>query len=113
MRRVVVDVFFSTRIVPDIDLASPRDQETLKRLEQTVTGLTEYIVEVTGFADSTGSAAMNTKLSEDRARAVITFLMQQGNVPIRNIVASGAMGEYETEAPDETKAGGPRTVGLK
>jgi outer membrane protein OmpA-like peptidoglycan-associated protein len=83
MRRVVVDLFFSIRIVPDLDLASPRDQETLKRLEQTVTGLTEYIVEVTGFADSTGSAAMNTKLSEDRARAVITFLMQRGNVPIR------------------------------
>jgi len=105
MRRVVVDLLFSTRIVPDIDLASPRDQETLKRLEQTVTGLTEYIVEVTGFADSTGSAAMNTKLSEDRARAVITFLMQQGNVPIRHIVAPGAMGEYGAKAPNETKAG--------
>jgi OmpA-OmpF porin, OOP family len=105
MRRVVVDLFFSTRIVPDIDLASPRDQETLKRLAQTATGLTGYIVEVTGFADSTGSAAMNTKLSEDRAKAVITFLRQQGNVPIRHIVAPGAMGEYGAKAPNETKAG--------
>jgi len=105
MRRVVVDVFLSTRSVPVIGLASPQDQETLKQLAQTDTGLTGYIVEVTGFADSTGSAAMNTKLSEDRAKAVITFLMQQGNVPIRHIVAPGAMGEYGPKASNETKAG--------
>ena len=111
MRRVVVDLFFSTRIVPDIDLASPRDQETLKRLAQTATGLTGYIVEVTGFADSTGSAAMNTKLSEDRAKAVITFLMQQGNVPIRHIVAQWA--NMEQRRQTRLKPGGPRTVGLK
>jgi OmpA-OmpF porin, OOP family len=60
---------------------------------------------VTGYADSSGSAAMNTKLSEARAKAVITFLMQQGNVPVRYIVAPGAMGEYGAAAPNETKAG--------
>jgi OmpA-OmpF porin, OOP family len=84
---------------------SATDQEELKKLAETATGLKGYIVEVTGFADSTGSAAINTKLSEDRAKAVITFLMQQGNVPIRHIVAPGAMGEYGAKAPNETKAG--------
>jgi len=84
---------------------SKQDQETLKQLAQTATGLKGYIVEVTGFADATGGAAMNTKLSEDRAQAVVTFLMQQGNVPIRHIVAPGAMGEYGAKAPNETKAG--------
>jgi OOP family OmpA-OmpF porin len=69
------------------------------------TGLTGYIIEVTGYADSTGSAAMNTKLSEDRAKAVVTYLMQQGSVPTRHIVAPGAMGEYGAAAPNETKAG--------
>jgi OmpA-OmpF porin, OOP family len=84
---------------------SATDQETLKQLARTATGLTGYIVEVTGFADATGSAAMNTKLSEERSKAVVTFLMQQGNVPIRHIVAPGAMGEYGAKAPNETKAG--------
>ena len=84
---------------------SAADQEELKKLAQTATGLTGYIIEVTGYADSTGGAAMNTKLSEDRAKAVIIFLMQQGNVPIRHIVAPGAMGEYGAAAPNETKAG--------
>jgi OmpA-OmpF porin, OOP family len=84
---------------------SAADQEELKKLAGTATGLTGYIIEVTGYADSTGGAAMNTKLSEDRAKAVVTYLMQQGSVPIRHIVAPGAMGEYGPAAPNETKAG--------
>jgi outer membrane protein OmpA-like peptidoglycan-associated protein len=84
---------------------SAKDEEELKGLAQKAKALTGYIVEVTGYADATGSAAMNTQLSEDRARAVIAFLMQQGNVPIRHIVAPGAMGEYGAAATNETKAG--------
>jgi OOP family OmpA-OmpF porin len=84
---------------------SKADQEELKKLAETATGLKGYIVEVTGYTDATGSAAMNTKLSEDRAKAVITYLVQQGSVPIRHIVAPGAMGEYGAAAPNETKAG--------
>ncbi|PYX51431.1 MAG: OmpA family protein [Acidobacteria bacterium] len=84
---------------------SSEDQEQLKQLAQTATGLSGYIVEVMGYADSTGDAAMNTKLSEDRAKAVITYLVQQGNIPVRHIVAPGAMGEYGAAAPNETKAG--------
>jgi outer membrane protein OmpA-like peptidoglycan-associated protein len=84
---------------------SPEDQEQLKQLAQSAESLKGYIVEVMGYADSTGNAAMNTKLSEDRAKGVITYLVQQGNVPIRHIVAPGAMGEYGAAAPNETKAG--------
>jgi outer membrane protein OmpA-like peptidoglycan-associated protein len=81
------------------------DQEELKKLAQTAAGLKGYIVEVTGYADSTGSAAINTKLSEDRAKAVVTYLFQQGGIPVRHIVAPGAMGEYGAAAPNETKSG--------
>ena len=84
---------------------SPADQQKLKDLSKTATGLTGYIVEVTGYADSTGSAVMNTKLSEQRAQAVVTYLFQQGNVPMRHIVAPGAMGEYGPTASNETKTG--------
>jgi len=84
---------------------SAQDQEELKRIAETAKGLTGYIVEVTGYADATGSAAMNTKLSEERAKGVVTYLIQQGSVPVRHIVAPGAMGEYGSKAPNETKAG--------
>lgn len=82
-----------------------KDQIELKELANTATRLKGYIIEVTGYADSTGSAAMNTKLSEDRAKAVVTYLIQRGEVPVRHIVAPGAMGEYGSAAPNETKAG--------
>lgn len=66
---------------------SPEDEEQIKQLAQTATSLTGYIIEVMGYTDATGSAEMNTKLSEDRAKAVVTYLIQQGNVPVRHIVA--------------------------
>jgi outer membrane protein OmpA-like peptidoglycan-associated protein len=84
---------------------APEDEEQLKQLAQTATGLKGYIIEVMGYTDSTGNAAMNTKLSEDRAKAVITCLVQQGSVPVRHIVAPGAMGEYGEAASNETKEG--------
>jgi OmpA-OmpF porin, OOP family len=84
---------------------SSKDQEELKQLAQTATNLTGYIIEVTGHADSTGSAAINTKLSEERARKVVAYLFQQARVPMRHIVAPGAMGEYGPTASNETKAG--------
>jgi len=94
---------------------SAQDQEELNKLAQTATGLTGYIIEVTGYADSTGSAARNTKLSENRAKAVVIYLMQRGNVPVRHIVAPGAMGEYGAVTSNETKAGraGNRRVEVK
>jgi OOP family OmpA-OmpF porin len=84
---------------------SAEDKGELQKIAQTAAGLTGYIIEVTGYADSTGSAEMNTKLSEDRAKAAITYLMQQGNVPVRHIVAPGAMGEYGPAATNETQSG--------
>jgi len=84
---------------------SAKDKDDLSKLAQSATGMTGYIIEVMGYTDSSGSAAMNTKLSENRAQAVINYLIQQGNVPVRHIVAPGAMGEYGAEASNETKAG--------
>jgi len=84
---------------------SSADEEQLKQLAQSAEALKGYIVEVAGYADASGDAEMNTKLSENRAKAVVTYLMQQGKVPIRHIVAPGAMGEYGSVAPNETKEG--------
>ena len=84
---------------------SKQDQAELKKLAENAKGLTGYVVEVIGYADATGSAAINTKLSENRAKAVVTYLMQQCQVPMRRIVAPGAMGEYGPAATNETKSG--------
>jgi OmpA-OmpF porin, OOP family len=84
---------------------SAADQEQLKKLAQSAVGLAGYIIEVKGFADSTGNAIMNEKLSEERAEAVVGYLVQQCDVPVRHIVAPGAMGEYQPTASNETSEG--------
>lgn len=84
---------------------SAKGQQDLKALADQAKGLTGFIVEVVGYTDSTGSAAVNTKLSSQRAQAVVTFLMQQGGVPVRHIIAPGAMGEYGAVATNETAKG--------
>jgi len=64
-----------------------------------------YIIEVKGFASATGSAAMNQKLSEDRANNVTTILLQQGRVPLTRMLAPGAMGESEQVGNAKTVEG--------
>jgi len=84
---------------------SKESEAAIKTLAETARGLKGYLIEVIGYADATGHDSINTKLSEDRARAVITYLIQQGGVPVRHIVAPGAMGEYAPVASNETAAG--------
>jgi len=62
-----------------------------------------YMIEIKGFASSTGSAAVNQKLSEDRAANVAHLLLQRGRVPLTNMLAPGAMGESE-QVGDENSA---------
>jgi len=84
---------------------SAADQEGLKKLAQNAVNLKGYIIQVKGFADSSGNAAMNQSLSMERAQNVIAFLLQNCNVPVRHIVAPGAMGEAAPVASNETAAG--------
>jgi OmpA-OmpF porin, OOP family len=82
-----------------------KDQTALIDLAHSVASLSGYLIEVKGFADSSGNAAMNQKLSMDRAQAVVAFLIQNCNVPVRRIVAPGAMGTTAPAASNETAQG--------
>jgi OmpA-OmpF porin, OOP family len=52
-----------------------------------------YMVQVIGYASSTGSQELNQRLSEDRANNIAILLSQQGHIPLTNMLAPGAMGE--------------------
>jgi OOP family OmpA-OmpF porin len=82
-----------------------KDQAALTDLAHNAVNLTGYLIEVKGFADSSGNPAMNQKLSMDRAREVVAFLIQSCNVPVRRIVAPGAMGTTAPVASNETAQG--------
>jgi OmpA-OmpF porin, OOP family len=86
-------------------MISAKDKTALKDLARTAVNLTGYIIQIKGFADSSGNAAMNQKLSMDRAQEVIAFLIQDCNVPVRHIVAPGAMGVSAPAATNETAQG--------
>jgi OmpA-OmpF porin, OOP family len=84
---------------------SAADREALNKLAHNAVNLKGYIIQVKGFADSSGNAAMNQKLSMERAQNVIAFLLQNCNVPVRHIIAPGAMGEAAPVGSNETAAG--------
>jgi len=64
-----------------------------------------YVIEVAGFADTTGNAARNQILSENRANAVVRYLEQQGNIPIHRILTPTGMGTSHEAADNKTKEG--------
>ncbi len=77
----------------------------LLQLAQQAKGITAYIIQVQGYASKVGSAALNQKLSAERADHVLEFLEQQGNIPLTNVLAPGAMGTSSQVAPDATAEG--------
>jgi outer membrane protein OmpA-like peptidoglycan-associated protein len=84
---------------------SAKDKSALEQLGKDAAGMKGYLVEVKGFADSSGNAAMNQKLSMERAQGVVAYLIQNCNVSVRHIVAPGAMGEADPAATNETTKG--------
>lgn len=64
-----------------------------------------YMIQVKGYASAVGSAAVNQKLSEERAANVTNILIQQGHVPLTNMLAPGAMGESKQVESDKTAEG--------
>jgi outer membrane protein OmpA-like peptidoglycan-associated protein len=83
----------------------PKYQPQLLQLVQKAQTVTAYMVQVKGYASSSGSASLNQKLSEDRANSVALFLQQQAHVPLTRMLAPGAMGETRQVGNDQTAEG--------
>jgi OOP family OmpA-OmpF porin len=91
----------------------PKYNSQLLALTEKAKTIDGYMIEVKGFASSTGSAALNQKLSEDRANGVTNIIIQQGHVPLTRMLAPGAMGESEqvgNEKSADTEAENRRVV---
>jgi OOP family OmpA-OmpF porin len=64
-----------------------------------------YMLDVEGFADITGKANKNQVLSEARASAVIHYLEEDANIPVRRILAPSGMGTSHAAADNSTVEG--------
>ena len=83
----------------------PQYKEQLLKLAQQAKGITAYILQVQGYASAVGSAALNQRLSSERAEAVTAILVQQGQIPLTNMLAPGAMGTSSQVDSDKTSEG--------
>ena len=83
----------------------PQYQTQIVTLSQQAKGITAYIIQVQGYASAVGSAALNQRLSSERANAVTAVLEQQGGVPLTNMLAPGAMGTSSQVDSDKTAEG--------
>ena len=71
----------------------PKYDAQLLALAEKAKGINGYVIEVKGFASTSGSTSLNQKLSEDRANRVTNILLQKGHIPLTRMLAPGAMGE--------------------
>ena len=64
-----------------------------------------YVLEVTGFADATGNTERNRALSSRRADAVIRYMVEQHQIPLRRIITPYGFGESNPIADNKTRDG--------
>jgi len=68
-------------------------------------GTEGYIIEVAGYADTTGSNGLNQRLSAARARAVVAYLTQAHSVPLRRFINPSGLGSSHPVASNDTADG--------
>jgi OmpA-OmpF porin, OOP family len=96
-----VAVYFGNKKVK----VDPSDRPKLIALAEKAKTINGYVIEVKGYASSSGDAALNQQLSEDRAEDVVNILIQEGHIPLTRVLAPGAMGESHQVGSDTTAEG--------
>jgi outer membrane protein OmpA-like peptidoglycan-associated protein len=81
----------------------PQSSATLDRVAQSLDANPGTRVEVRGYTDATGPASVNTRLSQERAEAVRSYLISKGVAP-DHITAKG-YGPADPVASNATAAG--------
>ncbi len=86
-------------------ILSEEAKANLDQVAQTAMTLKGYTIEITGFASADGEAKKNKALSQRRAQAVIDYLVETHNVPLRRIGTSYGFGELQAVADNTTLEG--------
>jgi outer membrane protein OmpA-like peptidoglycan-associated protein len=86
-----------------LDDAAKADLATLAAY--TNGGLEGYMIEIAGYASSTGSKQLNQELSEDRAASVAKYLRDTQNVPMRRILVPAGYGATHPDVANSDPQG--------
>ncbi|MBV9924719.1 MAG: OmpA family protein [Acidobacteria bacterium] len=82
--------------------------EAKRRLDELAAKTSEargFVIEVSGHADATGSAARNFQLSQRRADAVVQYLAVNHHIPMRRFITPMGYGKTSAVADNATAAG--------
>ena len=83
---------------------SPEARRRLDTLAEKALNAKSFMIEVGGYSDSTGSEAINVRLSLRRAEAVTQYLAVNHKIPLRRFVSMG-YGKTEAVADNNSVAG--------
>jgi OOP family OmpA-OmpF porin len=84
---------------------SPQSKAQLDELATKALNAKGYVIEVSGYTDSTGSDEKNRVLSTHRADAVVRYLAENHNIPLRRIVTPFGYGKSNAVADNNTREG--------
>ena len=73
---------------------SNEEKAQLDRIVGVIGSQRNYLIEVHGFADKTGTKAYNLELSRRRAEAVVNYLVVDRGVPLRSIRTIGSGSDF-------------------
>jgi len=83
----------------------PDGKQKLDQVAQQALQAKGYVLEVSGFASSDGSTEANRRLSQRRADAVIRYLVENHNIPLRRIITPYGYGALNPVADNTTREG--------
>ena len=86
-------------------ILSPDAKTKLDELATRALNTKGYVVEVAGFTDATGSVEKNRLLSQHRADAVIRYLVENHQIPLRRIITPYGYGKSNPVADNTTREG--------
>jgi outer membrane protein OmpA-like peptidoglycan-associated protein len=86
-------------------ILSPDSKTKLDDIATKALNAKGYVLEVSGYADATGSVERNRLLSQRRADAVIRYFVENHNIPLRRIVTPYGYGESHPVADNTSRDG--------
>ena len=81
------------------------DKQALDKLARDAAAVQNYMIEIAGYASSTGSKAENERLSDARAAAVTDYLRNSASVPMRRILVPAGYGASHPAVSNATAEG--------
>jgi len=84
---------------------TPEGKAALDDLANKAASAKGYVIEVAGFTDSTGSLAKNRMLSQRRADAVVRYMQENHDIPLRRMITPFGYGPAKAVADNTTREG--------